>query len=64
MSAFSTGFFGSVTSMIIDPLFSHALPFSGFGRNEGQLGTGTGTPLCMPTKAMYLPSGYCMTFGW
>ena len=42
MRDFSTGFFGSVTSMIIVPLFSHALPFSGFGRNVGEAAHGHG----------------------
>src|SRR5678815_3221759 len=52
--------------MIIVPLFSHALPFSGFGNVfAGQLVTlPFGTPLCCPTNRYQRLSGYLMTFGW
>ena len=55
--AFSFGFVGSVTSMIIVPFGSSALLFSGFGKKV-KPGLGTGILLCVPEKAINLPSGY------
>ncbi|TMH07447.1 MAG: hypothetical protein E6H67_03630 [Betaproteobacteria bacterium] len=61
---FSTGFAGSVTSMSIVPLASHALPFSGFGRvPAGQPPARIGMVLCMPANIIQRPSGYWMMFG-